>query len=360
MSMKDPAVLLGMYNGALAVAAAGVALRPKARADLPKAISQIPGFGFSRADLEAAGTATLEDFPPTLFLVGAPRCGTTAISKALAGHPVISFSKPKETHYLLEPRGEMTEGAWRALYLKRYHQGLSRQHQATIDGSVSYLYSPEAIERALEFDPRARFMVMVRNPVDMLRSYHARMLFQLDEDVEDFAKAWALQQSRAAGHDLPKRCRDPRLLQYGEAGQLGKHVERLFEVAGRERCLAVVFDDWVRNSREVYLRVLDFIGLEDDGRTDFRRKRETTGFRSTWLQQFVMNPPAWALRLVALSNTAQIKRLKGLRKRIKSFNTRDDKRPPLSEEMRDTLRRYFADDVKKLSRLLSRDLSHWS
>jgi hypothetical protein len=45
-----------------------------------------------------------DDLPPSFFIVGAPRCGTTALSKALGGHPRIAFSKPKETHFLLDDR----------------------------------------------------------------------------------------------------------------------------------------------------------------------------------------------------------------------------------------------------------------
>ena len=149
----------------------------------------------------------------------------------------------------------------------RYHQELTTDHQAVGDGSVSYLYAPDAIRRVLEFDPRAKFIVLVRNPVEMMRSYHSRMLFQLDEDEEDFARAWDLQANRAAGRDIPKRCRDARLLQYGHLGKLGMHLERLFEVAGRERCHVIVFDDFVEDPRAVYLRALEFLGVDDDGQT---------------------------------------------------------------------------------------------
>ena len=328
---------------------------PKAK-PVPRCIAEIEGFGYT----EEAGKEVIAVFPPSFFVVGAPRCGTTAISKALAGNPHISFSKPKEPHYFLEPRTGMNAADLRQQYLSRYHHGLTAEHQAVGDGSVSYLYSPDAIRRVLEFDPRAKFIVLVRNPVEMMRSYHSRMLFQLDEDEEDFERAWDLQESRAAGRNIPKRCRDARLLQYGFLGKLGMHLDRLFEVAGRERCLVIVFDDFVENPRAVYLRALEFIGVEDDGQVKFKRKRGTSGFKYRWLQQFVMNPPPWAFRLLALSDAKMLKRLKGLRKRIKTLNSRDTKqRQILTDAMRARLHDYFAEDVKKLSGLLSRDFSHW-
>ncbi len=337
------------------------AVRPgRARRDLPRCMAEIEGLGYEAGDEARPARRPGADFPPSFYIVGAPRCGTTALSKALGRNPRVSFSKPKETHFLVEPRPGLSDAELRDLYLQRYHRDLDQTQQAVGDGSVTYLYFPEAIERALRLDPRARFIALVRNPVDMLRSYHSRMLYQLDEDVHDFSRAWALQAERAAGRHIPKRCREPLLLQYGEIARLGARIERLFQVAGRERCLVVVFDDLVRDTRAVYTQVLAFLGVDDDGQTEFAKKRGTAGFRSPWLQQFVMNPPPWTFRFIRFSDSRMLSRLKGLRKRIKRFNTRpQEDRQELSEAMRRELREYFAGDVQRLSELISRDLSHW-
>lgn len=342
-----------MYNGIF------YNLRQSGSGGSRRHMGEIEGLGYHSSPISVQTNAGAE-LPPSFFIVGAPRCGTTALSKALARNPRISFSKPKETHFFLEPHPNLSDAEARTLYLERYHPHLGTHHQVLGDGSVSYLYSSDAITRALRFDARAKFIVLVRNPLEMLPSYHSRMLYQLDEDIKDFAKAWALQDSRASGRNLPKRCRDPRLLQYGEVGKHGAHLERLFEVAGRDRCLVIVFDDFRRTPRLVYEQVLRFLSVDDDGQTQFSRKRETSGFKSRWLQQFVMNPPPWLWRFIELGDPAKIlARLKPIRRRIKTFNTYQEARPALSPEMRSILRAYFAADLRKLSALLNRDLSHW-
>jgi CHAD domain-containing protein len=73
-----------------------------------------------------------------------------------------------------------------------------------------------------------------------------------------------------------------------------------------------------------------------------------------------MNPPPWAFHLMEMSNAKVLSRLKSLRKRVKKFNKVPEDRQDLSDEMRATLRRYFAADVAKLSGLLNRDLTHWT
>jgi hypothetical protein len=235
-------------------------------------------------------TEMLGKLPPFFFVVGAPRCGATALSKALGGHPRISFSKPKETHFLTEDHAGMSLDELRRFYLEHFQPNFGRDTLAIGDGSVSYLYSLEAIRRALEFDPRAKFIVSVRSPVQMLRSYHARLLLLMDEDETDFDQAWDLQEARRLGHHIPPRCREPMLLQYGDVAQLGRYVGQLFEVAGRERCHVVVFDDFIANPGAVYRELLDFLGVEFDGRTEFKQKRGNAQFRSKWLQRLTMNP----------------------------------------------------------------------
>ncbi|MET0659236.1 MAG: sulfotransferase [Steroidobacteraceae bacterium] len=301
----------------------------------------------------------LARLPPSFYVVGAPRCGTTTLSRALGSHPDISFSTPKETHFLLRDRsGIPVEEAHRG-YLQCFHPKLTRDTRVIGDGSVTYLYRPDAIRRALELDHRARFIVSVRNPLDMLRSYHARMLFLLDEEESDFSRAWALQDERAAGRLLPARCRDPKLLQYREAAALGRHVEALFAIAGRSRCEVVVFDDLIGRSAEVYQRLLAFLGVRDDGRREFAAKRQNAGFRHRWIQQLTMNPSPWALGLIRVSNTIKLERLKKLRKRLKRLNTVPREPRDFSPQVQTMLRDHFRNDVEKLSGLLDRDLTHW-
>ncbi len=323
--------------------------QPKSRADILR---------FLQGADSTLVSEILEDMPPSFFIVGAPRCGTTALSRALAGNPHISFPKPKETHFLLEDRSTEPIEEVRRLYLERFHPNLKRDSQAIGDGSVSYLYDPNSLRRALSFDSRAKFIVSVRNPVDMLRSFHARLVFLLDEDEEDFSRAWELQEDRRAGRNIPKRCRDPQILQYADVARLGKQVEQLFEVVGRERCYVSVFDDFIQNPGEVYQRLLKFIGVDDDGRREFQAKRGNMGFKWRWLQQFAVNPPAWIYRLINFSDAGTIKILRSFRRRVKRFN-KVPKRHELPKDMQATLREYYSSDVEKLSELLGRDLTHW-
>lgn len=299
----------------------------------------------------------------SLFIVGAPRTGTTSLAKALAAHPQICFSKPKETHFFLGRHADAGPDEVRERFERAYFRTLQPEHRVIAEGSVSYLYDRRAIERILRFDPDARLVVGLRNPLDLLPSYHARLLYTMDEDVADFARAWALQDRRRRGEAIPARCREPRLLLYGEVGRLGRHLRRLIEVTGRERCFPILFDDFGADPLGMYRRLLAFAGLPDDGRTELRRKNERRTYRHAWLQPLVMNPPDPIARLAGLLSETGHARLRALvrplRRKLKKINMRPAARAALPIELRRELSDYFRQDVAELGRLLRRDLSGW-
>lgn len=301
-------------------------------------------------------------FRSSFYVVGAPRCGTTSLSKTLAAHPQVSFSKPKETYYFARVDDATPVEILRSEFLHRHFPGVDIEGRVLGEGSVSTLYTPDAVRQILRFDPDARFLIMLRNPVDMISSYHSRLLYSMDEDEQDFSRAWQLQQARGEGKQIPRRCRDPRMLQYGEIGSLGKYLQKLFDTAGRERCLPILLDDVKARPQAVYQELLEFLELEDDGRIGFVHKNENFGYKSRWLQQFVMNPPPFVMRFIMAREKRGLDRmgwLRTLRKRIKKRNKIKLQRPQMDPAFRGELRDYFDEDIQRLSALLERDLTHW-
>ena len=303
------------------------------------------------------------EFFPTFFLVGAPRCGTTALTKALKRNPQICFSRPKETHYFSKIYVEGGHSDVQRDYLDRFFPDRSSEHRAIGEGSVTYLYSVEALKHVLRLNPDARFLAMVRNPMEMVPSFHQLLCFYMEEEVSDFATAWSLQGERAAGRRVPKRSVDPRMLQYGEVGRLGKYIDQLFHVAGRERCHVVVYDDFVRDPRAVYLDVIGFIGVDDDGRSDFPSRKPSRSIRSGPLHRLLYWHPPRAERLIpyihARVGRSRTSKLRHLRKRLVRANSRTEKPAGIDAATREMLRAEFSDDIARLGNLLGRDLSHW-
>ena len=307
-------------------------------------------------------------FFPDFFIVGAPRCGTTALYRCLKSHPEVCFSRPKETHFFSKILPELPGADVRTDYLDRFFAN-RRPGQLVAEATVSYIYSATALRTIVGLNGNARFIAMVRNPLEMLPSFHQLMLLYGQEEIEDFAQAWALNDERAQGRALPVGCLDPKLLRYGEVGRLGKYVAHLFELVGRERCLVLLHDDFVADPRATYLRILAFLGLADDGRTEFPRAKETRRYRWRGLHRRLYRHPrtvedfAQAVYRRARYRSHPRSPLRRLKKRLRGalirLNDRAQARAPLSPSLRAELRVALSDDVARLGRLLERDLSHW-
>jgi hypothetical protein len=300
---------------------------------------------------------------PDFFVVGAPRCGTTALCRYLSKHPAICFSKPKETHYFTLLGADWRPERLERDYLRRFFPHLHAGHRLVGEGSVSYLYSVGAIERIVRLNPQARMVALVRNPIDVLPSYHLRMLYVLAEDVEDFPTAWALQDARARGERVPRTCPDARLLLYRELVRFGAQIERLYEIAGRERCLVLCFEDLAADPLRVYRQTLDFLGVEYDGRVQFARKLPSRRYRYRLLQRLFYSPPKparAALERVLLHSKQRKKPgRRSLLKRLAHWNTINAQPVPLGPALRADVRASIAEDVELLGMLLGRDFSHW-
>ncbi len=302
---------------------------------------------------------------PDFFVAGAPRCGTTSLCRYLAKNPQICFSRPKEPHYFARIGARPSADELQRDYIDRYFGHRNAGHRVAGEGSVTTLYLPAAIERIRHFNPEARFVVMLRNPMSMLPSYHLKMRFLLQEDQADFAAAWRLQAARTRGENLPRHCLDPRALMYGEVAKYGAHLERLFEIAGRARTHVVVFDDFVADSLAAYRRVLEFLRVDYDGRTVFKRRYESRMYRYRWLQRLFFLPVARGGARIDTAHRVKRKyKRSGAKKpswitRLTNWNTIAAAPTPLTQELRAVVADALRADNELLSRLLQRDLSSW-
>lgn len=320
----------------------------------------------------------VEDFERFLFIVGAPRCGTTTMARWLQAHPEVAFPFVKEPHFFTQhdlrglDEAELKRRVERD-YLDHFFAHPEGEERVGADCSVSYLYAPEQLEPVLKLWPESRFVVGVRDPLTLLPSLHKRLLFTGDENIRRFEDAWAAIPDRAAGRRIPWSTIEPRWLRYDEAGRYGTYVERLFDAVGRERCLVMLFDDLVADPAAQHRRLLDFAGLRQVPPPELKAEREGKGVRILLLQQLLKRPPRVLLPYLAsvrhhgrFDRDAGAKAKKtapgksrSLRKRLLQWNKAPDEKRPVPLDVQREIKAQFQGEVDKLARLIGRDLGHW-
>lgn len=286
---------------------------------------------------------------PDFFIVGAPKCGTTSIAAWLYGHPQVFMSRAKEPSFFDTDSPRV--GVRTLAHYRRCFRGVGAEHLAVGEASPNYLFSQVAVQAILEFNPQAKFIVALRDPVQMAPSLHAQLFYNHHEDVADFALAWQLQELRVLGHHIPPRTRLPHFLQYRSACSLGSQLAALYAAAGRHKVCVVLLDDLQRQPRVEYQRVLAFLGVPDDHREAFP----------------IMNSSAarapGPLRLLR-RNLSYLKQALGIahwsRSRWSRGGTRQLPREApyarSADSMRALLEKEFQSEVDLMQRLLGRDL----
>lgn len=227
------------------------------------------------------------------------------------------------------------------------------------EGSTNYLRSKVAVSNALELSPDARFIAMLRNPIDVAHAFHMEQLFARNEEEPDFETAWRLQEARARGEKIPPNCRAPEFLQYREVASYPEQIRRFFVLVPPEQRIVILQDDLASNTAAIYRDVLAFLELPDDGRTAFEPVNSSHAHRSKLTADLVLSPPAllqpaiWGVRGYLRRTKPPI--IEGL----KSYLRRPKKRDPIRKSFRSELRQLFSSDVAELEAMMSRDLSSW-
>jgi hypothetical protein len=305
--------------------------------------------------------AEMNPVKPNLFVVGAPKCGTSALTAYLAQHPQVFICDPKEPFF------------WSSDYpsLRRRHRMNSLKNYLTLfadatdkhlfvgEGSTNYLRSSKAIPQILDFNPQARFIVMLRNPIEVVHAFHAEVLFSFIENVEDFEAAWRLQEARQRGESIPRGCEAPQFLQYGNVARYSPQIERFFSLVPPSQRHVIIFDDFAADTAQVFLQTQRFLGIEPLAKDSFERVNAAHDHRSRLVAKLVLDPPKLLRPIVNGLRQLARRQKGGWMDKAKQWMRRPQQRTTLNPKFRRELAEFFAEDVRRLSQLLDRDLTHW-
>jgi len=102
---------------------------------------------------------------PSVFILGAAKCGTTSLHSYLMQHPDIAMSNPKEPYFF---EAEYNYGP--TYYLNRYFN-YWRGESVVGEARHRNLYLPYVPERILSYNPDAKLIVILRNPSERAISH---------------------------------------------------------------------------------------------------------------------------------------------------------------------------------------------
>jgi hypothetical protein len=299
---------------------------------------------------------------PDFLIIGAPKAGTTALYSALAQHPEVFMTRPKEPKYWLcdgapPPawRGpgdahSQREWVWRA---EDYSRLFSSAPEGSMRGESTpfYLWSRGAHRRIAEALPDVRLIAVVRDPID--RAYSNWMHLWSDglEPLGDFEEAFNRQDDRVRAGWAP-------FWRYRELGMYGEQLAHLRSYVDPARLLVLRYRDIVDDPRGAVDRACRFLGIAPGAVATIPRDNSRSFVEPGW-RPAVLGPVLRAgARLGQFAPPAVWRRAsEPLVARLSG--PAEAHRPRLSAEQRERLLPVFADDIDLLSSLTGEDFADW-
>lgn len=230
---------------------------------------------------------------PNLFVIGAPKCGTTALVYYLSSHPEIYVPNLKEPFFLAPECRAVSydHGICRMQdYLDLYSKALP-EHRYAIDGSTAYLRFQSGIKNALRLSPDAKFIVMLRDPTHLAEAFHAEQVWDQNEPIKDFEQAWRFRLgSKTSCADI-QQIKYPFFLDYAKTVDIGAQLKHASELIEPDQLLVLSLMQLRENPADTYRQVLAFLEIADDQKNSFPIVNAAKQHRWPFLAHLILNPP---------------------------------------------------------------------
>ncbi len=190
------------------------------------------------------------------FVVGGTmKGGTSALNAFLDQHPEIRMASGKEAHFF-DTDEHFRDGA-RPDY-ELYHRQFAPGPNTRLLGDATpiYLYWEPVPARVMAYNPRMKWVLLLRQPVERAYS-HWNMLRQNGHEPLEFADAVALEPWRRTG--LSGQCR---VFSYLDRGFYARQLRRLFRLVPRRQVLVLRSEELRRDHHVTLERIFAFLGVD--------------------------------------------------------------------------------------------------
>lgn len=222
---------------------------------------------------------------PNLFIIGAPRCGTTSLYAALKQHSQVYTSVLKEPHFYSkdlpkQPHTVNSQEDYSRLFDARTNQIFSAE------ASVWYLYSPRAALEVARHNPSARVIVLLRSPVEMILSLYHLYLRTGNEEERNADKALLRCEPIAFEHSY-----FPPGLLYSRLMRFEQHLTAWFDALPGEQIQVVFYEEFYSEPVQSFNRLCRWLGIDDLQDISFDSKIARQRVKMQAMKQILNLPP---------------------------------------------------------------------
>ncbi len=183
---------------------------------------------------------------------GTQKGGTSALDSFLRQHPEICMPETRKELHFFDREADDTD-------YKKYHANFkpTPQHRVIGEASPIYMYWETAPYRIWKYNPKMKWILVLRNPV--ARAFSAwNMETKRSKEKLSFAEAID-KESKRSREALPLQ---HRVFSYIDRGFYAHQVRRLFNIFGKGNCLVLLNEELRNDHKKTLRRVFDFLGVD--------------------------------------------------------------------------------------------------
>lgn len=207
---------------------------------------------------------------PDFVIIGAQRCGTSSLYAYLSQHPQVLPAIKKEVHFFdlgFEKGVRWYRAHFPFLLEMRCRRLLASKSVITGEASPCYLFHPHSPKRLAAVVPKAKLIVLLRNPIDRAYS-HYHLNLKKKREALSFEEAIFNEGARLQG-ELDKMLANEsynsfnhRHFSYLQRGIYVDQLQAYAEFFDRDQILVIKSEDFFSRTPEVFQQILEFLGLE--------------------------------------------------------------------------------------------------
>jgi Sulfotransferase family len=307
---------------------------------------------------------------PNFFIVGAPRAATTSLYAYLKVVSGIYLPDLKEPHYFASKRLPDRLFGINLAVIRSKSQYLNlfndvKNEKAIGDASTSYLYDPDTPKLIHDSTPRARIIMILRDPIERAFSHYLMHLRDGSETNLSFYDALKNDYDKETKVELGFSHL------YIGYGLYSEQVKRYLDIFGREQVKVIIFEEFVKDIKDTVRDVLRFLSIDDSTKLPeniLKTYNSYLGSRFRYLP-FIISSVATLKNRIRTRNNAdknmtrfrQIKSISVSRTEMlkRKILFSKSSKPRIQEEARVFLNQIYCSDVMELQQILGRTLP-WS
>ena len=183
---------------------------------------------------------------------GTQKGGTSALDSFLRQHPEICMPNTRKELHFFDREADDTD-------YEKYHANFKPKRKQRVIGEASpiYMYWETAPYRIWKYNPKMKWILALRNPVE--RAFSAwNMETKRGKEKLPFAEAIEKE---------VERCREAlplqhRVYSYTDRGFYAHQVRRLFNIFEKDNCLVLLNEELRNDHKNTLRRVFEFLGVD--------------------------------------------------------------------------------------------------